>query len=284
MRVGERVHRRRRLRHETKRWRSGGTGRAGRSRPPPTPRRRQLPGCRARGELSGVSSCHRRGACTAVSGGGRRGVGLGAPSVSIRAPASGARYALGEVVVAHYSCRKRRGRSRDRFVRRDAVPNGSRIDTTKPGAAHVHRDRDQQGRAARIADGELHDPAQQPVHGLARPQLADGTFTFSVRIPAPGDVDVLETAWNDNLASAAVLLKPAPRQVRVRPPTRTRGAAWHGERDGHTQPARESGSSLIPATGSCSGCGSATPQTEGAIAPSASSGYTSPAPAQSTTP
>jgi WD40-like Beta Propeller Repeat len=39
---------------------------------------------------------------------------------------------------------------------------------------------------------------------------ADGTFTFSVRVPGPGSVDVLETAWDDNLASAAVLLKPAP--------------------------------------------------------------------------
>ena len=39
---------------------------------------------------------------------------------------------------------------------------------------------------------------------------ADGTITFSVRVPGPGNVDGLATAWNDNLASAAVLLKPAP--------------------------------------------------------------------------
>jgi hypothetical protein len=36
---------------------------------------------------------------------------------------------------------------------------------------------------------------------------ADGTFTFSVRVPGPGSVDVLETAWNDNLARAAALLR-----------------------------------------------------------------------------
>ena len=29
---------------------------------------------------------------------------------------------------------------------------------------------------------------------------ADGTITFSVRVPGPGSVDVLETAWNDNFA------------------------------------------------------------------------------------
>ena len=38
---------------------------------------------------------------------------------------------------------------------------------------------------------------------------ADGAITFSVHVPGPGSVDVLATAWNDNLASAAVLLKPA---------------------------------------------------------------------------
>ena len=39
---------------------------------------------------------------------------------------------------------------------------------------------------------------------------ADGTMTFSVRVPGRGSVDVLGTAWNHNLARAAVLLKPAP--------------------------------------------------------------------------
>ena len=41
---------------------------------------------------------------------------------------------------------------------------------------------------------------------------ADGTITFSVRAPGPGSVDVLETAWKDNLARAAVLLQPAPKR------------------------------------------------------------------------
>jgi hypothetical protein len=38
---------------------------------------------------------------------------------------------------------------------------------------------------------------------------ADGTIRFSVGVPGPGSVDVLETAWDDNLASAAALLEPA---------------------------------------------------------------------------
>jgi archaellum component FlaF (FlaF/FlaG flagellin family) len=47
---------------------------------------------------------------------------------------------------------------------------------------------------------------------------ADGTITFSVRVPGRGSVDVLETAWKDNLARedparAAVVLKPAAKRV-----------------------------------------------------------------------
>jgi hypothetical protein len=38
---------------------------------------------------------------------------------------------------------------------------------------------------------------------------ADGRITFSLRAPGRGSVDVLGTAWKDNLARAAVLLKPA---------------------------------------------------------------------------
>ena len=39
-----------------------------------------------------------------------------------------------------------------------------------------------------------------------------GIITFRVKVPGRGRIDVLETAWNDNLARAAVLLQPAPRR------------------------------------------------------------------------
>ena len=38
----------------------------------------------------------------------------------------------------------------------------------------------------------------------------NGMITLSVKIPGPGTVDVLETAWNDNLARITALLQPAP--------------------------------------------------------------------------
>ena len=39
---------------------------------------------------------------------------------------------------------------------------------------------------------------------------SDGRFVVVARIPGPGRVDILVTAWNDNLAQPARLLKPTP--------------------------------------------------------------------------
>ena len=42
--------------------------------------------------------------------------------------------------------------------------------------------------------------------------FVDGAVNLRVRIPGPGRIDVLETAWNDNYARVAPLLQPAPRR------------------------------------------------------------------------
>jgi hypothetical protein len=36
------------------------------------------------------------------------------------------------------------------------------------------------------------------------------TFGVTVKVPGPGSVDILVTAWNDNVARVAGLLQPAP--------------------------------------------------------------------------
>jgi hypothetical protein len=38
----------------------------------------------------------------------------------------------------------------------------------------------------------------------------NGTITLAVKVHGPGRIDLLATAWNDNLAHATVLLRPAP--------------------------------------------------------------------------
>ena len=64
-------------------------------------------------------------------------------------------------------------------------------------------------------------PSHHPVHGrlptnhFMRSRIKtgrNGTLTFTVTVPGPGTVDVLATAWNDNLARAAIRLRPAPRR------------------------------------------------------------------------
>jgi hypothetical protein len=40
----------------------------------------------------------------------------------------------------------------------------------------------------------------------------NGSVTFNVKLPGPGTIDVLETAWKNNLATTAVLLQPAARR------------------------------------------------------------------------
>jgi hypothetical protein len=40
----------------------------------------------------------------------------------------------------------------------------------------------------------------------------DGQVTLEVKVPGPGTIDMFESAWDDNLASVASLLQPAPRR------------------------------------------------------------------------
>ena len=82
----------------------------------------------------------------------------------------------------------------------------------------------------------------------------DGTITFTVALPGPGALDVLETAWDDNLAHTATLLQPAAnrfvyarKHVALTPPGAIR------IRSGPTVAA--SGWCTTTPTGSCCACG-----------------------------
>jgi archaellum component FlaF (FlaF/FlaG flagellin family) len=137
-----------------------------------------------------------------------------------------------------------------------------------------------------VRDLKAHPPPSNKFTVSRIKTRADGTITFSVRVPGPGSVDVLATAWKDNFARegparAAVVLKPAAKRfVFAREHQRVSG------RGTVTVTPNQQGSFLVGAcwTASSCGCGSATPQTAGATAPSASMGCTFPAPAQTTTP
>ena len=136
----------------------------------------------------------------------------GAPSATISSPATGARYTLGEVVRAAYACQDGTGGPGIASCA-GPVASGQPINTTTLGA-HTFTV------TATSKDGQTATSTITYTVGLPNNRFTvshvkthrNGSITFNVKIPGPGAIDVLETAWKDNLASAAVLLQPAARR------------------------------------------------------------------------
>jgi hypothetical protein len=138
-----------------------------------------------------------------------------APTVSIITPAGGAKYARGQAVAAGYSCRE--GASGPGIKScTGSAPSGQPVDTSSSGqhtftVTATSRD-------GQTGTGSITYTVALPVNRFTVGKLkfrhsnphSCGTVTFSVRLPDPGVLDVLETAWQDNFAGAARLLNPAP--------------------------------------------------------------------------
>jgi hypothetical protein len=136
----------------------------------------------------------------------------GAPLAQITSPAGGARYKRGQLVYASYGCQE--GVSGPGLAScAGTVGAGQAINTSQPGQRTFTV-------TATSIDGQrasmtVHYTVSLPSNHLKVGRLRvhrDGIVTFDVRLPSAGRLDVLETAWNDNLAHAAILLQPAPRR------------------------------------------------------------------------
>ena len=136
----------------------------------------------------------------------------GAPSVQITSPTDGAHYARGQTVLAGYSC-----------TEGDAGPgissctgpvaDGQPIDTTTVGQhtfTVTTTSEDGQTSTGMVTYTGMAPSNQFTVSHIKGHR--NGTITCQVKVPGPGTIDVLETAWNDNIAHAAVQLQPAPRR------------------------------------------------------------------------
>jgi uncharacterized repeat protein (TIGR01451 family) len=138
-------------------------------------------------------------------------VGPPPPIVSIVNPGDGAVYTRGQPVSAAYSCADGVG-GPGIIACRGSTAAGSVIDTSTPGRHEFKV-------TATSADGQttigsVTYTVVLPANHLARPphlnSYSDGQFVIVVTVPGPGRVDILVTAWEDNLAHTIRLLNPAP--------------------------------------------------------------------------
>jgi hypothetical protein len=133
------------------------------------------------------------------------------PTISITNPASGARYKYGQTVPVDFSCADGAAGSGLASCNGTA-PNGALIDTKKPGAHKftvTEASSDGQSTSETITYTVL-DPSNRLAEPPRVKPLANGTFIVTVKVPAPGRVDILVTAWDDNVATATTALNPAP--------------------------------------------------------------------------
>jgi YVTN family beta-propeller protein len=134
------------------------------------------------------------------------------PLPQISSPANGARYMLRQVVPASYACQDSAGGPGIASCI-GPVPSGQAIDTTTLGrhtftVTATSKD-------AQTATSIVTYTVQAPNNHFTVSRIKthrNGSVTFNVKIPGPGTIDVLETAWKNNLATAAVLLQPAARR------------------------------------------------------------------------
>ncbi len=135
----------------------------------------------------------------------------GAPSITITSPASGARFGFAQRVTASYRCQD--GASGPGIRSCPApVPNGANLDTSTPGphsftVTAISLDGQSVTETVRYA---VRLPSNRLVGRARLKPYSDGRFAVVVRVPGPGRVDILVTAWKDNLAHTARLLEPAP--------------------------------------------------------------------------
>jgi 6-phosphogluconolactonase (cycloisomerase 2 family) len=132
-----------------------------------------------------------------------------APSASITSPASGSRYRWGQVVRARYTCPEGAdGPGIASCI--GTLRAGARIQTTVPGR-HVFTvtAASQDGQStSRTISYTVALPSNHFTISHIKTQ-ANGTITFQIEVPAPGNVQALASASDDNLAGLATLT-PGP--------------------------------------------------------------------------
>jgi hypothetical protein len=147
---------------------------------------------------------------------------FGNPTVSVTSPKEGQKFSFGQKVIARYSCKPAAGAPALSDCSGDAS-NGGRLDTSTAGAQTFSV-------SAITADGSV---VTQTIDYTVRPDnrvtitkvktTRSGRVSFSIKVPGPGKLSVLESAPTSNLATAA--LSPGKGRFAFAQVTRHVGAA-----------------------------------------------------------
>lgn len=148
-----------------------------------------------------------------VSGAAPKGGTPGAPKATITVPASDAKYRRGTTLRALFKCAD--GADGPGITScAGSNSNGSRLNTTTPGV-HTFTV------TARSSDGQtvsqtvkymIEVPSNRFTAVKLTP-LSDGSIDVTLRVPGPGAITALVTAWKDNFAGTATVLQPAAGRV-----------------------------------------------------------------------
>jgi hypothetical protein len=122
------------------------------------------------------------------------------PSAQITSPSDGATYTLGQLVYASFGCLEGAG-GPGLASCIGTVPNDTPIDTTTLGQhTFTVTGTSTNGQQATSTATYTVQPNNQIAVSHVSSQ-ADGTTNFQVKVPGPGTIDMLQTAWDDNLVS-----------------------------------------------------------------------------------
>jgi hypothetical protein len=139
----------------------------------------------------------------------------GAPTITITTPKSHANYGFGQVVHAKYSCSSGADTTGSTSCK-GTVSNGDMINTRTPGNhTFTVTARSTDGKSAtKTVTYRVQSPSNY-MRVLAIVAKPSGSITVKLKLPRPGTLNLLVTAWKDDLAGAAYLLLPAPHRFVV---------------------------------------------------------------------
>jgi hypothetical protein len=144
---------------------------------------------------------------------------------TITIPANGATYRRGTSLRAVFDCSDASGAPGISSCT-GSKTNGSRLDTTQPGVhTFTVTALSSDGQVTRRTVKYTIEVPSNHFTAVRLKPLANGTIDVTLRVPGPGTVDALVTAWKDNFAEAASLLQPAAGRLAT---ARTRATARRG--------------------------------------------------------